>query len=235
MTREQLLSVARSILFNTETVRAILDGRKTVTRRVVKGLPDCNLMYLETNPSVYTEDNPDKERTLNGLWAIFESCGDEYEECPMRKSAYKVGDILYVRETFHQNYDGSYAYKAYSPTNSGWSPSIHMPKEAARIFLRVTDVRVERLQDITEEQAKNEGISEQEIIKAWNSVYKHKGGFTEKISENLIRLFGTDSHIIYVFKNLWNSTIKKQDLNRYDWDANPWVWVYELERVIEDA
>ena len=222
MTREQLLSVAKPILFNSEMVRAILDGRKTVTRRVVKDLPDCNLVYLETNPSVYTEDNPDKERTLNGLWAIFESCGDRYEECPMRKARYQVGDILYVREAFYQHYDGSYVYKASSFDNSGWHPSIHMPKEAARIFLRVTDVRVERLQDITEEQAVKEGF---EPILCYNC----KGCGCADCAG-----CGMQEPAIVGFIDIWNSTIKPADLEKYGWGANPWVFVYEFERVSED-
>lgn len=87
-----------------------------------------------------------------------------------------------------------------------WKPSIHMPKEAARIFLRVTNVRVERLQEITTNQIEQEGV-ETECPHVLNGEEKK-----------------------YAFQNLWNSTIKKSDLDRYGWNANPWVWVIEFER-----
>lgn len=89
-----------------------------------------------------------------------------------------------------------------------WHPSLHMPKDAARIFLRVTNVRVERLQDITVEDALAEGM------------------------DKYIRLNGEldENSIITSFIGIWNSTIKKSDLDRYGWNANPWVWVIEFER-----
>ena len=87
-----------------------------------------------------------------------------------------------------------------------WKPSIHMPKEAARIWLKVTDVRVERSQEITIDGIRNEGIS---------SMAVHAGDMEIALKE---------------WKNLWNSTIKKTDLDSYGWDANPWVWVIEFER-----
>ena len=87
-----------------------------------------------------------------------------------------------------------------------WKPSIHMPKEAARIWLKVTNVRVERLQDITADSIRNEGLS---------SLAVHCGDMEIALKE---------------WENLWNSTIKKSDLDRYGWDANPWVWVIEFER-----
>ena len=91
-------------------------------------------------------------------------------------------------------------------TRIHWHPSIHMPKEAARIWLKVTDVRVERLQEITSEQICREGVEVE---------YPHALNGEEKR---------------YAFSTLWNSTIKKADLDRYSWDANPWVWVIEFER-----
>lgn len=92
-----------------------------------------------------------------------------------------------------------------------WRPSIHMPKEAVRIWLKVTDVRVERLQDITDEQAKAEGAN-------WKN--GKNVGFEEKMRRTAVERFA----------EIWNSTIKKSDLDRYGWDANPWVWVIEFER-----
>ena len=131
------------------------------------------------------------------------------------------GDILYVRETWHKytkrigkgescRLAEFYGYKA-SVANSEdaeepWHPSIHMPKEAARIWLKVTDVRVERLQDITSEQISREGVEVE---------YPHVLNGEEKR---------------YAFSTLWNSTIKKSDIDRYGWDANPYVWVISFER-----
>lgn len=139
----------KPILFNTKMVRAILDGRKTVTRRVMKEPP----------PNVPTA----KFRRLRGEIAIFAwDCSTNLCE---RKTPYQPGDILYIRETWcklpvtpggHARGHDLYYYKAdgdYRPEQcrGAWKPSIHMPKEAARLFLRVTEVRAERLQDITSE------------------------------------------------------------------------------------
>ena len=186
------------ILFNTEMVRAILDGRKKVTRRILKHDTRAllNSPYCKTHPEV-----PDKQ-TIEKL------CESPYEQ----------GDVLYVRETWCSRYDGEkYFYLADKCTKREekklldygevkWRPSIHMPKEAARIFLKVKDVRVERLQDITEKQAEDEGIDE-----GW-ALYDGYADAREKFAE------------------LWDSTIKKSDIEKYGWNANPWVWVIEFER-----
>lgn len=94
-----------------------------------------------------------------------------------------------------------------------WKPSIYMPKEAARIFLKVTDVRAERLHEIDDEGAKAEGSN----FKNGKNV-----GFEEKMKRSAVDRFA----------EIWDSTIKKSDLDRYGWEANPWVWVIEFERVI---
>lgn len=188
----------KPILFNTEMVRAILEGRKTCTRRIVKSTPS----FFEVNEKpVYLYDTEP-------------SMGKIYPPC-------QPGDILYVRETWHKytkrvgkgegcHLEERYGYKA-SIANSEdaeepWRPSIHMPKEAARIWLKVTDVRVERLQDITADGIRNEGLP---------SMAVHVGGMDVALKE---------------WETLWNSTIKKSDIDRYGWDANPWVWVIEFER-----
>ena len=134
---------------------------------------------------------------------------------------YQPGDILYVRETWHKykkrvgKGEGChtaefYGYRASiansEDANEPWHPSIHMPKEAARIWLKVTDVRVERLQEITEEQIGRYGVEVE---------YPHMMNGEEKR---------------YAFSTLWNSTVKKSDLDRYGWNANPWVWIIEFER-----
>ena len=143
-----------------------------------------------------------------------------------------LGDILYVRESVFQGVahcldvsgetecvltndfeyyaDGLHKKDHWKDKHENiWMhrrPSIHMPKEAARIWLKVTDVRVERLQDITSEQICKEGVEVEE---------PHVLNGEEKR---------------YAFSSLWNSTIKKSDLDRYGWDASPWVWVIEFER-----
>lgn len=193
----------KPILFNTEMVRAILDGRKDATRRIVKGfIPDDAVWG-------YTAFTPKGYISCRGTFA--DGYGEKFFKLPC-----EPGDTLYVRETWYKS-PLRYMYRAnYSNTeqfytdgkevNIKWRPSIHMPKEAARIWLRVTDVRVERLQEITLEQICREGVEIE---------YPYVLNGEEKI---------------YAFSNLWNSTIKKADLDCYGWDANPWVWVIEFER-----
>lgn len=154
----------KPILFNIEMVRAIMEGRKTVTRRAVK-LP------------------------------------------------YHPGDILWVRETWNGDWCDHYIYKADGGSAKAagyaaepkWRPSIHMPREAARLFLRVTDVRVERLQDINLDPP---------------------GPKNQVVREGLRYLSD--------FIAVWDRTIKPADLHLYGWDANPWIQVIEFERISKD-
>lgn len=207
----------KPILFNTDMVRAILEGRKTVTRRVVKFKPGQNPQwtgYIPDGPVLYGSNN-----------------------IPASKSPYHPGDILYVRETWnkvklaiesdwHYEYRASCENPAYFSNGfmAEWRPSIHMPKEAARLFLRVTDVRVERLHDITDDQAKAEGAQ----------------GFFLGMGESGYAV-RADSKTFYegpvgAFASLWNSTIKPADRARCVWSTNPWVWVISFERISrEDA
>lgn len=197
----------KPILFNTEMVRATLDGRKTCTRRLVKPQPDEKQKF----PFGFVTDSTEKKEV--GCFGFgTNECGGsiQYVKPPY---GYAPGDILYVRETWcddrqftHDSTPGRYFYKASESGNFKWKPSIHMPKEAARIFLKVTDVRVERLQNITADGIRNEGLS---------SAAVHCGDVEIALKE---------------WENLWNSTIKKSDLDRYGWGANPWVWVIEFER-----
>lgn len=204
----------KPILFNTEMVRAILDGRKDATRRIVKGfIPDDAVWG-------YTAFTPKGYISCRGTFA--DGYGEKFFKLPCEPS-----DILYVRETvwqkigYYLDIDGEtkpswyneFKYvasdeKPETGWNYSWSkrPSIHMPKEAARIWLKVTDVRVERLQDITADSIRNEGLS---------SLAVHCGDMEIALKE---------------WENLWNSTIKKSDLDHYGWDANPWVWVISFER-----
>lgn len=181
----------KPILFNTEMVRSILDGRKTVTRRVIKHDVDAILN------STYHKEHPE----VDDKQIISKLCMPPYQP----------GDILYVRETWAQAAAHTFFYRANKTVqNILWRPSIHMPKEAARIFLKVTSVRVERLQDIDDEQAKEEGAN-------WRN--GKNVGFEEKMRRSAVERFA----------EIWNATIKKSDLDRYGWDANPFVWVIEFE------
>ena len=185
----------KPILFNTEMVRAILDGRKTVTRRVIRW-----------------------DKADNAL-----SCPDRRKNIEIPDD--KIIDILYVRETWTilpvtpgDNFrpSGVYYYKADGDMrpdrfrDNGWHPSIHMPKEAARIFLRVQDVHVERVQEITGAECVREGIPQESL----NDVVEE---FT-----------------VGQFADLWDSTVKPSDRALYGWDANPWVWVIDFERMSRD-
>ncbi len=212
----------------------LLDKRKTVTRRICRDGND----YVVPDMSFYNAD----KRT----YAVHNYADKEHEDklslaertCPICP-----GDILYVRETWcwepcqdcgmdteeHNcceesakkffNHDkgewGCYGYKAslgdnVYPSVDTWHPSIYMPKEAAHIWLKVADVRVERLQEVTGAgilaEGVNNGKSNPAMGKRW---------------ENMQRI---------AFENLWNSTLKKSDLDCYGWDANPWVWVIGFER-----
>lgn len=195
----------KPILFNTEMVRANLDGRKSCTRRLVKGFVPDDAIWG------FTAFTPKGYISCRGTFA--DGYGEKFFKLP-----YQPGDILYVRETWHKGLE-RYMYRAdYSDTEKfyrngkeiemKWKPSIRMPKEAARIWLKCTDVRVERLQEITNKDAEREGAQPDYPfdydVNKWPNL-EH-------------------------FKKIWNSTIKKSDLDRYGWNANPYVWVIEFER-----
>ncbi len=218
--------MTKGILFNQNMVRAILDGRKTVTRRLVKPQPTYSQCDGFTwKGGAYGTDLPP---TIKGAAYNFKCA-----------APYQPGDILYVRESVFQGVGhyldvsgetvsvltNDFEYYAdglhekdhwkdkYERTWMHRRPSIHMPKEAARIWLKVKDVRVERLQEITEEQAKEEGAIDNR-------------GFIHSPDNEYDSIHTAKEH----FEQIWNSTIKKSDLDRYGWDANPWVWVIEFER-----
>lgn len=175
----------KPILFNTENVRALLEGRKTATRRVVKFRRGWNPKwtgYIPDGAVLYGSNNT-----------------------PAAKAPYKKGDILWVRETWNcipipeplRGTSKTYWYKADgAEPEDKWRSPYHMPLEAARIFLRVTDVRVERLQEIDDGGVVAEGLE-----------------------------------IGCYFDELWNRTIKPKNRPLYGWEANPWVWVIEFERI----
>lgn len=218
----------KPILFNTEMVRANLEGRKSCTRRIVKGFIPNDAKWG------YTAFTPKGCISCRGTFA--DGYGEKFFKLPCEPR-----DILYVRETWqcwraHRyeatadirfraggddvrlefangntdsinrlDYD-TFVHKWFSH-NGEWKPSLFMPKKAARIWLKVTDVRVERLHEITSQGAWKEGAR-------CSCLYPVPDCAGNKTA----------------FIEIWNSTIKKSDLERYGWNANPWVWVIEFER-----
>lgn len=202
----------KSILFNAEMVRAIIDGRKTVTRRVIKP-------RYRDNENSFTICRRFSDNSISHIaYMDEEGAATRNMEPP-----YYVGDILYVRETWARipgaSSKGGYVYK-YKASDEGeywsgvdgfkWKPSIHMPKEAARIFLEVTEVRVERLQDITEESAIKEGL-----YPGWQRT----------------DLSSRAESARQAFMWVWQSVTK--DAQEANWIANPWVWVIYFKRCEE--
>lgn len=158
------------ILFNTEMVRAILDGRKTVTRRLGKKIPK------ETH-----RIEPLEDWTFECHWGGYQpDTGAFCDGSCVVNPPYQPGDTLYVRETWCKGSldygEEKYYYKADNPAfHCRWYPSIHMPKAAARIWLKVKEVRVERLQDIDDDGVVAEGLQIGDPYdELWNSTIKKK-------------------------------------------------------------
>lgn len=240
----------KPILFNTEMVRAILDGRKTCTRRIMKPQPDEKHTY----PLGFVTDGTEKKEVGCFGFGINEYGGSiQYAKPP-----YLGGDVLYIHETwteecgkyyYRADYDSDYldpcetlsgGYPASCRNHPGcdgcmatstrihWHPSIHMPKEAARIWLKVTDVRVERLQEIDEDGVWNEGFR---FTPPCLTRVSADGHTCELDGPCMSSIKYCDMTMGELFgRELWNSTIKKSGLDRYGWDASPWVWVIEFER-----
>lgn len=189
----------RPILFNAKMVRAILEGRKTVTRRVVRRK---ELDAVLSGPA--RTENPD-----------IPDC--RFIKC-LCTAPCEAGDILWVREAWdrlpispggHFRPNGVYYYRADGDirpephTHKAWHPSIHMPRDAARLFLRVTMVRAERLREMVLADVLMEGVQEAD----------------------------TYEHTWDLWHQTWDSTIKPADRPVYGWAANPWVWEISFERV----
>jgi hypothetical protein len=180
------------ILFSTPMVQAILEGRKTQTRRTVK----TEMIDGENRPWIMTKEGP----------------------APLKCPFGKPGDLLWVRETWAKA-DIGFCFKVYNdidavfaPRNC-WKPSIHMPKTAARIWLEVEEVRVERLQDISEEDAKAEGVKS-----------RFSDLFQEERYDDYLDMEGEYRSPASSFQSLW------QKINGPEsWDANPWVWVVKFK------
>lgn len=207
-------------MFNTEMVRAILENRKNTTRRVVKPQP---MIGSTIYPNIDVSGKVCAEIWGNGAVKYI-------------KQPYNRGDILYVRETWaelyyvdehgYTHYDQPMYYYAADGVPDitlidpdgfeeddqriRWRPSIYMPKEAARIYLHVTDVRVERLQEMRAEDSLREGVK------------LHLEGCLNGEAP------------LKPFADLWDSTVRNTDRDRYGWAANPWVWVVEFKRIPHD-
>ena len=227
--------MTKGILFNTEMVKAILDGRKTVTRRVIQPHYKDGEAGFRIN-----------RRTVDGVITGIEYYDEE--ECGTGRyiqPPYQIGDTLYVREsamiTAYGGSDSGYyidchfcngenkrftvpfeeykrvmnkCVKIWDEKNPYKSPKFSpywLTKHEARIWLKVTDVRVERLQDIDGQGIAREGVDNGKSNPSMGVRW-----------ENMQRM---------AFEKLWNSTIKKQDLDKYGWNANPYVWVIEFERI----
>ena len=227
----------KPILFNTEMVKAILDGRKTVTRRIA----DINTEITCNDGTANHDFVLDNFAGGTPTGFVCRKCGfgvaPPHSRVPCGSSLFRPrywpGDILYVRETWtelyyvdpdgYTHFDQSTYYYAADGTPDimlvdgdgfelddqriKWKPSIHMPKEAARIFLRVKSVRIERLQAITADECPMEGVP----------LFSGLAGDREK-------------HYKTAFSKLWDSTIKPADLPACGWNANPWVWIIRFER-----
>lgn len=208
----------KPILFSTAMVQAILEGRKTQTRRVIKPKPDDGGLW----------NDDEFPRSINSELTGWNGTVDETGESKEFKPKYQKGDILWVRETFsvEGNTTRNYSFKADLPEwmdakgIAKWKPSIFMPKAAARIFLKVISVRAERLHDVTWNDAMAEGIQvkydkdnpEQPLYKFYPCNDLRDNTYLE--------------NPVASFCSLWKSINGLES-----WDSNPWVWVYEFERI----
>jgi len=208
----------RPILFNGETVRAILDGRKAQTR-----------MMMKPQPIPFGEHSPFTQATLKEhVGKPWMPVGGVFQDAWLKPLG-TIGDRLWVRETFRiynsasecacydeckcARMNGKPLYRASdpSPDDDKWTPSIHMPRWASRITLEITGVRVERLQDISASDVREEGIQVPRCA-------------CEVCSQQASICTADAGVYVEAFRDLWQSIYG-------NWDANPWVWVYEFRRV----
>lgn len=220
----QILKKDHPILFSTPMVQAILEGRKTQTRRVVKPQPDARATRCELTKSWPKQGDWAAMLDIDHNPPIIEVT--DVFKCPYSK----VGDILWVRETFriinHSGYGNPYFYKAnacdmdLADKDIKWKPSIFMPKEACRIFLEITNIRVERLHDISEDDAKAEGVELYAKGIHYLNYTDQKAALTQFIYNCRT---AKES-----YKTLWTLINGFRD-EPYAWFKNPFVWVMEFK------
>ena len=199
----QLNKIEHPILFNTEMIKAILEGHKTMTRRLLRSIEEDNFRQIER---IWLEDGEWLAESKSGL--IYKG----FIKCPYGKK----GDILWVRETFTELQKGEFKYKASIPNRleSGiWKPSIHMPKSAARIWLRIKNIRIERICNISYKDCIAEGIEKYGPFGEYKGA-PHPGGM-------LFRAFKFPQS---AFRSIWVYMNGEKS-----WKENPWVWVIEFE------
>ena len=195
----------RPILFSGAMVRSLLAGSKTQTRRAVK-------LQVQHDDSWVGGWKIVHKRVTQALLTFNQlggkPLGSDAAICPYGQP----GDRLWVRETFCDLDDGEFEYRADGECDPNvvprWTPSIHMPRAASRILLEIVSVRVERLQDISEKDARAEGVTIED---------RHLAGYCAG-------QFLPPS--IRAYRDLWDSIN-----GAGSWDANPWVWVVEFKRV----
>ncbi|UCQ53317.1 hypothetical protein DCF75_11205 [Edwardsiella tarda] len=216
----------RPIIFNDEMVRAILDGRKTMTRRPVKVQPESPSFGLS-----FIAESKRKSDEGKYFWSISDACGLKMRSNPFPCPFGAIGDRLWVRENFaafdadwifpgrpHDLKDGPWPKILYRASTKKipegtLRPSIHMPRWASRITLEITDVRVERLQGITKDDARAEGVPP-------------AGELLPKYPDTYLTPRGDFATARVAFQRLWESIYGDDS-----WDANPWVWVIAFRRV----
>jgi hypothetical protein len=183
----------KPILFSTEMVKAILEGRKTMTRREIKGLPE------------------DASKVWNdgGEWIVENEDGHCWDG--KLKSKYEIGQILWVRETWQKVNGNQFIYRANSlGDNLKWKPSIFMPKSACRLFLEVTNVRAERLQDISGDEPIREGLF----------TIEHEGTLEYLVGQVCAIKDSSEKSVAWIWQNI-----------NGEWKSNPFVWVITFKIV----
>ena len=209
----------KPILFSTPMVQSIQKDIKSKTRRIAKGVP----------PNTHRIEQI-SENEFEAFYGFMSGFGMFIDGSTIVKCQYKVGDILWVRETWcninKPEYEPEFYYLAgclqpwvedYMPSEWKWKPSIHMPRKAARLFLKVTNVWLERLQDITEEDARAEGIE-------WTK----EGPLHAHYHDHKLEAWLNFPTAKEAFRSLWDSLNESRG---YGWNINPYVWVIEFERI----
>ncbi|MGO3395602.1 MAG: hypothetical protein ACTINL_03790 [Serratia proteamaculans] len=227
----------RPVIFNGEMVRAILGGRKTQTRRVMKAQPEYPELGLR-----HIVDSTNSDDIGKYFWSQSDACGinkprSKAFPCPFGQ----VGDRLWVRETFMDltgtgieattgKFEG-FAYRADTPVGSygdevrkeyglKWTPSLHMPRKACRILLEITAVRVERLNSIGEDDALAEGV------RRTDNNFGNGPAYCDYLLPNLNDFAEWYNRASDSFISLWQSIYGPES-----WQHSPWVWVIEFKRV----